>query len=64
MNVEQTVDGLLRQAGLPDYVDSWILVEDIDSTGDPAVYIWIILKDEEAEGPDFLRHASELRERV
>jgi hypothetical protein len=64
MNVEQIVDKLLREARLPDFVDSWVLIEDTDSTGDPTVYIWLIVDDAAAASSDFPLHTRELRERI
>lgn len=67
MNLEQIerhVDKVLQGAGLPSYVESWDLRADTDSTGDPAVYVWLIVRDEEAKSPAFPQHARELREIV
>jgi hypothetical protein len=37
---------------------------DTDSTGDPGVWVWVILKDEAAEGPGFFEKAERIRQFV
>jgi Cu/Ag efflux pump CusA len=49
----ETVEGILKdiQGQLPAEVQSWIVETGPDSTGDDAVWVWAILRDEDVEQP-------------
>lgn len=60
-----TVDEALKEAHLPEYVVDKRVKLDLDSTGEQAVWIWVVLSDEKQDLPseqaakirDSIRHA-------
>ena len=49
---------------LPDSVDQVQYTLDLDSTDDPAVWIYVVLKDEVVEGAEFFEHAESIRRAI
>ena len=51
---------ILKQAELPDIVTDFAIRAGLDSTGDPGVWVWAIIKDEAAD-PEFRKQVAEVR---
>jgi hypothetical protein len=54
---------VLANLRLPN-VQKLIHLFDTDSTGDPGIWVWVILKDEVAERPTFFEETDEIRGRI
>jgi len=53
MTEMETIKQALGMASLPSYVKDCKYRLDTDSSGDPAVWIWVIMTDTEVESPSF-----------
>jgi hypothetical protein len=64
MTEAKRIQGALEKARLPAYVRGFRYRLDTDSSGEPGVWIWLILSDNVAKGPDFARKSAELQRRI
>ena len=55
---------MLEQAHVSDQITAYLVRTGEDSTGDPAVKIWVILNDEAGESPDFGAETADISEQV
>jgi hypothetical protein len=54
----------LERVRFPDFVVNWIFEVGDDSTGDPAAWIHVFVKDEVADRPDLVEDTTEIRRRI
>ena len=54
---------ILKQAPFPDDVTDFAIKAGLDSSGDPALWVWVIIKDEAADS-HFSEKATAIREQV
>ena len=53
---------ILKQAPLPDDVTDFAIKAGLDSSGDPALWVWVIIKDEAADSNFSEKYAAAIRE--
>ena len=58
------VRGALETVQFPDFVLSWDFELGADSTGDPAVWVWVIVKDDATDRPDFTRLSTAVERKI
>ena len=64
MHDSLAIHEMLEQAHVSDQVNTYVVRTGEDSTGDPAVKIWVILNDEVGESPDFGRETADISQQV
>ena len=61
---QEQVASVLRSIELPPFVTEIRHVLDNDWSGDPAVLIWVILRDDIAESAEILKHTKPIRSTI
>lgn len=64
MSEQERIEAVIAEAGLPDFVHDVACTLDVDATGDPAVWIWVILSDEKTQGDAFAESTEQIRELI
>lgn len=64
MSDQEQIDAALAAIDRPPFVKEIRYALDTDSTGDPAVLIWVILRDDIADSDEILEHVEPVRSTI